>query len=209
MARTDIAPQTKGARFTLLASICVVVAGLWFMQDVLIPLALSILLTFLFTPIANRLERWKLGRVGSVLVITITTLALIVILGWVVGKQVLSLANDLDRYQANIRYKIKSVRSSGPTVTSKVASAVEGIKEEFSKDTTTQPATTKAVVEAVAGKPPPELNPTKPATQRAGLEDITEDNPLPVREIPQRPTPMEDLGSYAGKFIGPIGTLGW
>jgi predicted PurR-regulated permease PerM len=178
------------------------------MQDVLIPLALAILLTFLFAPIANRLERWRFGRVGSVLIITLTTLALILILGWVVGRQVLSLANDLDRYQANIRYKIKSVRGSGPDVTSKVANAVEGIKQEFSKDTSTQPATTKAVVEAVAGKPPPELNPAKPTTQRAGLEDVTEDNPLPVREIPQRPTPLEELGTYVGKFIGPLGTLG-
>jgi predicted PurR-regulated permease PerM len=207
MARPDIAPPSKGARFALLASICVVVAGLWFMQDVLIPLALAILLTFLFAPIANRLERWKLGRVGSVLVITITTLALILILGWVVGKQVLSLANDLDRYQTNIRYKIKSFRGSGPNVTSKVADAVEGIKEEFSKNPATQEATTKQVVEAVAGKPPPELNPANPTTRRT-LADVTDDNPLPVRAIPQRPTPMEELGTYVGKFIGPLGTLG-
>jgi predicted PurR-regulated permease PerM len=209
MARPDIAPAPKGARLIVMASICVVVAGLWFMQDVLIPLALAILVTFLFTPLAYRLERWGLGRVGSVMVITITTIALILVLGWVVGKQVLSLANDLPKYQDNIRYKIHSFRGSTPTMGSKVSDAFEGIKEEFSKDSSTEPATTKAVVEAVAGKPPPELNPSTAATKpRTGLESITEDNPLPVREIPQQPSPLKALGTYVGKFIGPLGTLG-
>src|SRR5215211_8233458 len=60
MARSDIAP--KGSRLVVLAASCVVVAALWFMQDVLIPLALAVLITFLLTPIVNRLERWKLGR---------------------------------------------------------------------------------------------------------------------------------------------------
>src|SRR5688572_25219563 len=58
MARSDPAP--RGAKFIILASICVVIAALWFMQDVLIPLALAVLVTFLFTPVVHRLERWGL-----------------------------------------------------------------------------------------------------------------------------------------------------
>ena len=37
---------TKGSRFIVLASICIVVASLYFAQDVLIPLALAILFCF-------------------------------------------------------------------------------------------------------------------------------------------------------------------
>ena len=45
---------------------CVVVAALYFAQEVLIPLALAILITFLLATLVTRLERWKLGRVPSV-----------------------------------------------------------------------------------------------------------------------------------------------
>ena len=40
----------KSSRFTLLASICIVVSGLYFAREVLIPIALAILITFLLTP---------------------------------------------------------------------------------------------------------------------------------------------------------------
>ena len=40
----------KTPRFILLASVCVVVAALYFAQDVLIPVALAMLLSFLMTP---------------------------------------------------------------------------------------------------------------------------------------------------------------
>ena len=209
MARTEIAAP-RGSRLIVLAAMFVVVAALWFMQDVLIPLALAVLITFLFTPLVHRLERY-LGRIGSVLLVILTSVTLICVLGFVVGQQLWALADNLPTYTENIRYKIASVRGSGSTdggVVEKAASAFEGIKEEFSKDTTTQPATTKAAVEAVLGKPPPELTPGATTAPTAGLENITPDNPLPVREIPQQPTPLEQLGSYLAPFAAPLGTLG-
>ena len=45
----------KGSRFIILASICIVVAALYFAQVVLIPLALSLLLSFLLAPLVRRL----------------------------------------------------------------------------------------------------------------------------------------------------------
>ena len=45
MARTPSPP--KYARFVLLASVCVIVAALYFAQEVLIPLALAMLLTLM------------------------------------------------------------------------------------------------------------------------------------------------------------------
>ncbi len=209
MARNEIVAP-RGSRLIVMASICVVVAALWFMQDVLIPVALAILLTFLFTPLVHRLERWGLGRIGSVLVVMLTTIALIVVLGWVVGQQVFSLANNLPDYKDNIAYKIASVRgsSSGEGVGDKVADAVQGIKDEFAKDTTTQPATTKAVIEAVIGNPPPELTADETPDPAEGIAQFTEENPLPVRTIPEQPSPLQQLGAYVGRFAGPFGTLG-
>ena len=45
-----------------------VIAALYFGRDLLIPLALSALLTFLLSPLVTRLERW-LGRIVAVLLV--------------------------------------------------------------------------------------------------------------------------------------------
>jgi len=58
--------------------IALVVAGLYWLQAVLIPLALAVLLTFLLSPVVSTLRRRGLGRVPSVLV---TALLAISILG--------------------------------------------------------------------------------------------------------------------------------
>ena len=58
MARSQ--SDSKLPRFVLLASVCVVIAALYFAQDVLIPLALATLLTFLLTPLVQWFERWRL-----------------------------------------------------------------------------------------------------------------------------------------------------
>ena len=48
--------------------LALVVAGLYWLQAVLIPLALAVLLTFLLSPVVGTLERRGLGRVPSVFV---------------------------------------------------------------------------------------------------------------------------------------------
>src|SRR5947208_2052937 len=67
------AATPKAPRFVLMASVCVVVAALYFAQDVLIPLALATLLTFLLSPLVQRLERWRLHRVPSVIIVAVLT----------------------------------------------------------------------------------------------------------------------------------------
>ena len=37
-------------------------AALYFAREILLPVALAILLSFLLTPLANRLERWRIPR---------------------------------------------------------------------------------------------------------------------------------------------------
>src|SRR3954469_16680030 len=45
-----------------------IVATLYFARELLIPLALSALLTFLLSPLVTRLERW-IGRIAAVLLV--------------------------------------------------------------------------------------------------------------------------------------------
>ena len=51
-----------------------IVAALYFGRDVLIPVALAALLTFLLEPAVTVLQRW-LGRIGAVLLVVLLILA--------------------------------------------------------------------------------------------------------------------------------------
>jgi predicted PurR-regulated permease PerM len=53
-----------------------VIAVLYVGRDVLIPIALAALITFLLSPVVGWLERW-LGRIASVLLVVLMLFALI------------------------------------------------------------------------------------------------------------------------------------
>ena len=85
-----------------------IVASLYFAREVLIPLCLAGLITFLLAPIASWLERFRLPRsVSGILVIGLTSLSACS-LGWVVLGQVYNLALELPRYQENITQKVNA-----------------------------------------------------------------------------------------------------
>lgn len=56
------------------------------------PIALATLLSFILAPLGTRLERWKLGRIPSVLIIVSLAFALILGIGWIVGNQLVHLS---------------------------------------------------------------------------------------------------------------------
>jgi predicted PurR-regulated permease PerM len=62
--------------------IALVVAALYWLQAVLIPLALAVLLTFLLSPVVSTLQRRGLGRVPSVLVTALLALSILGGIGW-------------------------------------------------------------------------------------------------------------------------------
>src|SRR4051795_4425991 len=97
MART--VPLTKSSRFITLAAICIVVGALYFAQDVLIPLALAVLFCFLLAPLVRRLERLRLGRTASVIIVVLAAAAVVVALAWTVSLQVVNLAENLPSYR--------------------------------------------------------------------------------------------------------------
>src|SRR5687767_6847314 len=108
MARGDVFAKTP--RALTLAAIFIVMLALHLLRDVLIPLALALLVSFLLNPIVNRLERWRFGRIGAVLAVAIVAFALIGGLGYLVTGQVLNLARNLDDYAENVAGKIEALR---------------------------------------------------------------------------------------------------
>ena len=75
-----------------LAVAVVVVAGLYLGREVMIPIILAVLLSFLLAPLVNLLRRMHLGRVPSALLAVVLALGVILTFGTVIGTQLAELA---------------------------------------------------------------------------------------------------------------------
>jgi len=96
----------NGGRLTTVA---LVLALLYVGRAVLIPLALAILLSLLVAPLVRALRRIRVGWTSSVLIavlaLTLSCMAVAVVL----GTQILRIAESLPQYQANVQHKIRVV----------------------------------------------------------------------------------------------------
>ena len=70
-AVTSNPAATSTSPTALLVGIVIVVGALYLGSEILIPLALAILLSFMLAPIVTRLRRWHLGRIPSVLLVVL------------------------------------------------------------------------------------------------------------------------------------------
>ena len=117
--------------------IALVVAALYWLQAVLIPMALAVLLTFLLSPVVGLLQRRGLGRVPSVLMTVLLALSILGGIGWTLTRQLVTLADELPRYSQNIHHRIADLRgaSKGGSM-EKVQKAVEDVVGEIQKTDT-------------------------------------------------------------------------
>jgi predicted PurR-regulated permease PerM len=86
-----------------------VIAILYFGRQILIPLALAMLITFLLAPLVTRLERW-LSRIGAVLLVVVVLFTLLASTSWLLTRQVIDLADKLPYYETNIESKLHAFR---------------------------------------------------------------------------------------------------
>jgi predicted PurR-regulated permease PerM len=94
----------------VLLTVVVVVAVLRLAQDLFIPLALAVLLTFLLSPIVGRLQHWGFNRLIAVLLSLCLAIALIVGVGDVIFGQFSDLAHQLPQYELHLREHIAHLR---------------------------------------------------------------------------------------------------
>ncbi|HEX4715469.1 MAG TPA: AI-2E family transporter, partial [Ktedonobacteraceae bacterium] len=102
-----------------------VLLTLYFARDLLIPLAMALTLNFLLAPAVIQLERLRLPRLPSVILVVLLASAFLTVVGWVVVRQLLDVASDLPSYRQNIDDKLSTIHA--PT-TGPFGSAIYGIK---------------------------------------------------------------------------------
>jgi predicted PurR-regulated permease PerM len=85
-----------------------ILGTLYFGQDIIIPLSLAILLTFLLSPIVRKIERW-IGRIAAVLIVVITLFILVSVIGYILSLEFIDLKAQLPSYKGNIQTKLQSI----------------------------------------------------------------------------------------------------
>ena len=176
-------PELPGLQaLTTLAVAVVVIAALYLAREVLVPITLAILLSFVLAPLVALLRRIGLPRVPAVVAAVVFALGILLLLGGVIGTQVASLASDVPRYAATVERKVDAVRSYTvgriTTMTGKLGRQIEDV-------------------------PPPAPN-AKPA--QATPSDTPK--PVPVEVHQPDPTPMEIATRVLSPIVSPLATMG-
>jgi predicted PurR-regulated permease PerM len=166
-----------------------VVAFLYFARDVIVPVALAVLLSFLLAPAVRWLRRLQIGRVAAV---TLTVLiAFLVMLGFaaVVVQEISSLAQQLPEYRSNLEAKIRSLPEvvPGGGVVHRVTSMVRELGRELTQSEN-------------------QLS----ASDRSGLSTSPAERAKPVPVEIQRPEfePLQIVQSIVGPLLQPLAIAG-
>ncbi len=168
-----------------LTTLCVgvvVIAGLYFAREVLIPITLAILLSFVLAPLLMLLRRIGLPRVPAVVSSVVLALGVILALGVVIGTQVAQLASDVPRYASTIERKVDAVR--GFTL-SRMTNLTNQLGQQM-KPAAPQPSAPAA---------PAAEQPAKPA-------------PIPVEVHQPDPAPLEVAERVLSPVLSPLATMG-
>src|ERR1035438_8443367 len=86
------------------------IAALYFAREILIPLAFALILTFVLSPVVALLEKSRIGRIPSVVVTVLVTMAAAGCVAWVIAIQLVDVAKELPRYGQNIDAKMEALR---------------------------------------------------------------------------------------------------
>jgi len=124
-----------GPAFTNLLMGVTIVATLYFARDLLIPLVLALLLTFVLTPLVSLLQRSRLPRTMAVIVSLLMAMMIILSLGTMVANQINQLATELPRYQSTLREKVQNLRErfGTPGVFKNAADLLDDLNKELDK----------------------------------------------------------------------------
>ncbi len=152
-------------------------------QEVFVPLALALLLTFTLAPIVNFLRKRHVPKIASVLLAVASAFVTIALFSFVVATQVANLADNIPTYQRNIVAKVDALTQagSGSGVLDHLSKAVERIGNELK-------------IRANESQDMPTA-----AAQRP--------EPIPV-EIVTQSNPIETLGSFILPLVSPFASAG-
>ncbi len=104
--------ETPGLRSLLtLAVAVVVVAALYLAREVLIPITVAVILSFMLAPLVSRLQRWHVPHAAAVVLAILVGFGVLGVLGGIIGTQVANIASDVPRYTSTIQHKLSTIQT--------------------------------------------------------------------------------------------------
>jgi len=169
----------------------VVVAFLYFARDVVVPVTLAVLLSFLLAPAVRGLRRLGMGRVAAV---SFTVLvAFLAMLGFaaIVVQEASSLAEQIPEYRYNIEIKVHSLKevALGGKVFQRIASMLRDLGNELKR------AETQVSTPADRGS-------------ATGTSSVEPTKPVPVEIRQPELEPLQIAQSLIGPLLQPLAMAG-
>lgn len=132
-AMTDDGLANRRITLPTLATIAAVAAVLHFGQDMFLPLAIAMLITFALSPLVTYLRNKGLPTLATVLAVVTLAFAIIGLFLMVVATQMSQLAVNLPTFQANIVTKLENLQGAddGSGIVSRVTGMIAAINAEI------------------------------------------------------------------------------
>ena len=187
--RQPFKARTSDELIALLGAVATAVLGfmivvtLYFGREILVPIALAILLSFVLAPLVELLQRVRVPRGLAVVSVVVMAFALIFAMASLLATQLTQLAGDLPRYQSTMSEKIQSFRET--TAGRGTLERASGMLKDLSK----------------------ELDKPKDAPSALSLKTPTL-TPVPVEVRQPDPGALESLQSLISPLLHPLATTG-
>jgi predicted PurR-regulated permease PerM len=146
----------QGSAFAAAMFAVVIVACLYFGREVLVPIALAVLLSFVLAPLVGLLQRGHVPGSLAVIVVVLIAFSALFSLGGLVLSQVNELAKDLPRYQSTFREKIQSLRGStgGMGTFERAAQVLQDLTNELDRPSRRAPTSAPFINNGTAATEP-------------------------------------------------------
>src|SRR5690242_14491702 len=160
---------------------------LYFGREIIIPVALAILLSFVLAPLVGLLQSVRIPRGLAVVGVVIIAFAFIFAMGSLLATELAQLAGDLPRYQSTISEKIQSFRdtTAGRGTLERASGMLKDLSKELDKPK--EAATAPGMGAAAKGAAP---------------------KPVPVEVLPPEPGALESLQSLITPLLHPLAATG-
>src|SRR6476620_4615797 len=163
---------------------------LYFGREIIIPIALAILLSFVLAPLVGLLQFIRIPRGLAVVSVVITAFALIFAMGSLLANQLTQLAGDLPRYQSTISEKIQAFRdtTAGRGTLERASDMLKDLSKELDK--------------------PKEAPSARGSRSVAGFNTPAPLTPVPIEVRQPDPGALERLPTLISPLVHPLATTG-
>jgi predicted PurR-regulated permease PerM len=186
--RSELPPGLFGMMAVLVTA--TVIAILYFAREVIVPITLAVLLSFLLAPAVRWLRRWRVGRITAVVLTVMVAFLAIAGFAAVIVGEVSSLAQQLPEYQYNLDTKIRSFPGMVPGggIFRRASKTLRELGKELSR------AETQGTAQS--------------APSATGASELQPAKPIPVQVIEPEPGSLQIVQSIIGPLLQPLAAGG-